>query len=83
MYFQKFADALINMGTYPLAKCWHSSPPPETIAPSARVAATTLKARPCPGVSGTWCGLEGQVLDMVTQNIDASFQLQVGLKPDG
>ena len=83
VFFKPFADALINMGTYPLAKCWHGTPPPHSITPADRVAAATLKAEPCAGLSGRWCGLEGQVLDMVTQKVEPSFQLQVGLKPDG
>lgn len=69
--FLNISDVLINMGGYPLSNHHESYP-----------AAAKLKPYRC-GNANRWCGIEGQVLDMVEHGVDPHYQLQPGISPDG
>lgn len=69
--FVNISDVLINMGGYPLSNHKESFP-----------AAQKLKPYRC-GNADRWCGIEGQVQDMLDHGVDPTFQLQPGISPDG
>lgn len=70
--FVAWAGALVDMGTYPGSWSQGLSYP----------AAAHLAAVPCPAYPAKTCGLEGQVLDMARNGVDAaSGQLSPGLWP--
>lgn len=72
-YFIPYADVLANMGTYPGSWSKGISYP----------AKDHLEAYPCPHASGRWCGIKGQLKDMVQQGVNASsLQLQMGIRVD-
>ena len=69
--FVNISDVLINMGGYPLGNHKQSYP-----------AAEKLQPYHC-GNANRWCGIEGQVEDMLRHGVDPKFQLQPGISPDG
>eukprot|EP01047_Picozoa_sp_COSAG01_P053598 COSAG01_NODE_5762_length_4048_cov_3.069385_3_plen_254_part_00 len=66
--FVDYADVLINMGTYPGGWAKGISWP----------AWQYIKPYPCAGNQSRSCGVEGQVLDMIANGADPSYQLQPG-----
>ena len=89
-YFTPFADILINMGTYPLVKLWHGPPrgtgPPYSIPTNQNpVLNHSFGSKRClPPLSSRWCGLEGQIEDMVRNGANGSSgQLQLGIQASG
>eukprot|EP00038_Savillea_parva_P005864 m.160364 g.160364 ORF g.160364 m.160364 type:complete len:371 (-) comp11935_c0_seq1:339-1451(-) len=67
-----WAATLVNMGTYPGSWSQGLSYP----------AHTHLLPTPCPAYPSKLCGLEGQVLDMLSHGVKPNGQLSPGLMPN-
>ena len=69
--FVPWAKTLVDMGTYPGS--WSSG--------LSYPAADHVAAFPCPNYRTKQCGLEGQVLDMLSHGVDPDGQLSPGIWP--